>query len=102
MSTWILVSQWIKSPYGRLFQKIRMHRFHDDLVVWIQEWPTHRGQKVGVEVSYSERRFVMNKTPQRSVLGPLLFTIHINDLDTTISGLVNKPAGNTNKVCSSG
>lgn len=39
--------------HGRLTQKIKMHGIHSDLIIWIQNWLTHRIQKVVVEGCYS-------------------------------------------------
>lgn len=42
--------------HGRLTQKIKMHGIHSDLIIWIQNWLTHRIQKVVVEGCYSGQR----------------------------------------------
>jgi len=46
----------------------------------------------------SDWRDVFSGIPQRSVLGPLLFLIHINDIDEYVGGKILKFADDT-KIC---
>lgn len=39
--------------HGRLIQKIQMHGIQSEMVIWIQKWLTHRGQRVVLEGYYS-------------------------------------------------
>ena len=43
------------------------------MVSWIQAWLTDRRQRVIVEGEISNRKPVLSRVPQGSVLGPILF-----------------------------
>lgn len=58
-----------------------------DFVEWVQHWLGYKRQRA-VEWSYSEWRSVTRNVLQGSMVGLLLFVIHVNDLDKN-GGLVN-------------
>ena len=51
---------------------------------WIKSYLTDRQQYVSIDGFESEKEFILHGVPQGSVLGPLLFTIYINDMHTCI------------------
>ena len=63
---------------------------HGKLADWIENWLDGRSQRVGVNGAYSGWAEVTSGVPQGSILGPLLFTIFINDLEDNIKNRVLK------------
>jgi len=57
---------------------------------WIKSWLSDRWQRLCLDGTYSQWTQVWSEVPQGSVLGPVLFLICINDLDTSISSNVLK------------
>ena len=79
-----------KVPHQRLLLKLKAHGIGNDVINWIEEWLTHRRQRVIVDGEISNRKCVLSGVPQGSVLGPILFLIYINDLEDDISSKVLK------------
>ena len=87
-----------KVPHRRLIQKLKSYNFSGELVSWISKWLADRKQRVLVNGAYSEWRDVDSSVVQGSVLGPILFVIYINDIDSCISnneGIISKFADDT-------
>ena len=64
-------------PHQRLLLKLKAHGIGNDVITWIEEWLTHRRQRVIVDGEISNWKSVLSGVPQGSVLGPILFLIYI-------------------------
>ena len=79
----------------RLLLKLKAHGIGNDVINWIEEWLTHRRQRLIVYGEISNWKSVLSGVPQGSVLGAILFLIYINDLEDGISSKVLKFADDT-------
>ena len=87
-----------KVPHGRLVQKLKTYNLSNKLIAWIEAWLQNRQQRVLVDGAYSEWREVISSVIQGSVLGPILFVIFINDIDSCLGpkeGIIPKFADDT-------
>lgn len=73
-----------KVPHSILLQKIRGMGIEGKVSDWIENWLSHRKQRVVIGESFSDWADVYSGVPQGSILGPLLFTIFINDIDANL------------------
>ena len=89
-----------KVPYTRLYKKMEAHGIKGKALDWVKSWLYNRRQKVSIDKDCSEWIDVTSGVPQGSVLGPILFMIYINDIDTDLISRIGKFADDT-KMCKS-
>ena len=84
-----------KVPHLRLLEKLKAHGLSNNLCSWIGDWLTNRKQRVVINGDASDWLEVTSGVPQGSVLGPILFTLYINDLENGVVSKVAKFADDT-------
>ena len=89
-----------KVPHMRLLKKLEAHGISGNVVNWIKSWLHMRKQRVHLDGCFSNWTDIYSGVPQRSVLGPILFTIFINDIDDHLSSKILKFADDTKAMSS--
>ena len=92
---WLKFSPCVdKVDHGILLNKLKQIRINCKIGVWIHNFLSNRQQCVAVNGTAPNEAQVRSDVPQGSVLGPLLFLIHISDInfeiaDSTVSCFAN-------------
>ena len=67
-------------PDDLIIAKLEAYGFHIDALKLIHDYLSNRKQRVEVNDAYSSWKDIFYGVPQRSILGLLLFNIHLCDL----------------------
>ena len=82
-------------PHQRLLRQVESFGITGKVLQWIRSFLNNRQQKVkanGAESSWSP---VLSGIPQGSIMGPILFTLFVNDLPQHINSLISMFADDT-------
>ena len=83
---------------GLLF-KCKEHGIVDNVLTWLTSYLNNRKQKVVIQASESSLLPLKAGVPQRSVLGPLLFIIYVNDITQSLLSLTRLYADDISLFC---
>ena len=75
-------------PHQRLLNKLWAYGIRGNLHTWISDFLSERRQRVVVGNEKSTWKPVTSGIPQGSVLGPILFTIFINDMPDAVDSFM--------------
>jgi hypothetical protein len=78
-----------------LIKKLHSYGITGDLLLWLNDYVSHRKQNVFVNNECSNPNTVKAGVPQGSVFGPLLFLLYINDITDNLGNLARLFADDT-------
>ena len=86
-----------------LLSKLACYGVMDNSLMWFASYLSGHRQRVTLRGSFSDWGMIRAGVPQGSILGPLLFSIYMNDLPSVVRGCqLNMYADDTELHCSSG
>ena len=95
-----LTKAFDKVDHGILLRKVKALGIGGKLGTWLHSFLSERTQSVAVDGHKSEAAAVRSGVPQGSVLGPLLFLIHLGDINSNVgSSVLTSFADDTHISC---
>jgi len=88
-----------KVDHRMLIEKLRLYGFSPQLVKWIESFLVERSQKVVVDGKHSYLAKIISGVPQGTVLGPILFILFINDLESCVKSSKVRFFADDTRVC---
>ena len=76
-------------PHGKLLHKLKKYGINGNIHSWLEMFLTKQHMRVVVDGDFSDSVTVDSGVPQGTVLGPLLFLCHINNLPDCVKSQVN-------------
>ena len=73
-----------KVDHQLLLAKLKLYGFTDQLLNWVKSFLTNRTQNVVLDGLHSYSSMIISGVPQGTVLGPILFILFINDMESCI------------------
>ncbi|KAI8495249.1 hypothetical protein Bbelb_272350 [Branchiostoma belcheri] len=86
-------------PIQRLLTKIASYGIKGKLLQWIASFLSDRKQRVCVNAVLSSWAEVTSGVPQRSILGPVLFTVFVKDMPEAVTSQLKLFADDTKMYC---
>ncbi|KAK6188521.1 hypothetical protein SNE40_004681 [Patella caerulea] len=75
-------------PHDKLLQKLENYGVRGNILNWLTSFLKDRHMNVAIEGEHSDSVKVESGVPQGTVLGPLMFLCHINDLPDAVKSTV--------------
>ena len=82
-------------PHRRLVKQVESFGIHGRALAWIQAFLTDRRQLVRANGEHSDFKAVKSGVPQGSILGPVLFTLYVNDIPSLLETIISMYADDT-------
>ena len=82
-------------PHQRLIRQIESFGIEGLALKWIKDFLSNRRQRVRVNDSISSWKPVISGIPQGSILGPILFTLYVNDIPSQLQSIISMYADDT-------